>query len=44
MLTEAEEVFVKRNVRRPIGTIMLKGENIALIRCADASAQMQTDD
>ena len=31
ILTNAEEVTVKTNMRRKIGSILLKGENIALI-------------
>lgn len=31
ILTQAEEVYVKTNTKRPIGQILLKGENIALI-------------
>ena len=31
VLEEAVEVDMKRNIRRPIGRIVLKGDNIALI-------------
>ena len=31
VLDEAEEHHLKKNVRKPIGRIMLKGENISLI-------------
>ncbi|CAG9333754.1 unnamed protein product [Blepharisma stoltei] len=32
VLDDAVEVSVKRNSRRPIGRIMLKGDNLALVR------------
>jgi hypothetical protein len=31
VLEEAEEYYVKKNIRKPIGRIMLKGDNITLI-------------
>ncbi|KAF5306673.1 hypothetical protein FQR65_LT07228 [Abscondita terminalis] len=32
VLDDAEEYYVKKKTRRPLGRIMLKGENIALIQ------------
>ncbi|KAI1292832.1 putative small nuclear ribonucleoprotein E [Halotydeus destructor] len=37
VLEEAEEVYVKTKRRRNIGKILLKGENITLIRGTDLS-------
>ena len=34
VLEDAVEICVKRNTRRPLGTIMVKGDNLALIRNA----------
>ncbi|EDR28600.1 hypothetical protein ENUP19_0084G0015 [Entamoeba nuttalli] len=31
VLTDTEEVYLKTNTRRKIGTILLKGENISVI-------------
>lgn len=31
VLDEAEEYYMKKKVRRPVGKIMLKGDNITLI-------------
>ena len=31
LLEDAEEVYVKKGTRKPIGTIMLKGENVSVI-------------
>lgn len=32
VLDEAEEIHTKRKSRRPVGRVMLKGENISLMR------------
>lgn len=37
VLEDAEEVSVKRKTRKPLGTALLKGENVALICAAKAS-------
>lgn len=34
VLDDAEEIYVKTKVRKPIGRILLKGENITLIQSA----------
>lgn len=35
VLDDAEEYYVKTKRRRPVGKILLKGENITLIRSTD---------
>lgn len=37
VLDEAEELYVKRDQRRKLGRILMKGENIALIQAAATS-------
>jgi hypothetical protein len=34
VLDDAEEVYVKRRLRKPVGRILLKGDNITLISVA----------
>jgi small nuclear ribonucleoprotein E len=38
VLDEAEEIRLKANTRRPIGRIMLKGDNISVITPAELSS------
>ena len=38
VLEDAEEVYVKTKRRRPVGRILLKGENITLIRSTEEAA------
>lgn len=38
VLDEAEEIRLKANTRRPIGRIMLKGDNISVITPAEVSS------
>ena len=35
VLDEAEEFYPKKNIRRNIGRLMLKGDNITMIRKVD---------
>ena len=37
VLDEATEVHTKRNTSKPLGRIMLKGDNITLIQSKDGS-------
>jgi small nuclear ribonucleoprotein E len=38
VLDEAEEVGVKKSIRRPIGRILIKGDSVTLIQAAPAAA------
>eukprot|EP01070_Trichotokara_eunicae_P006854 Trichotokara_eunicae@DN5169_c0_g1_i3.p1 len=38
VLDEAEEIFIKKSTTNPLGKIMLKGDNVALIVPADPSS------
>jgi small nuclear ribonucleoprotein E len=37
VLDDAEEVSVKTGVRKPVGRILLKGDNITLLSAAEAA-------
>ena len=43
VLDDAEEVNVKRRTRKPVGRILLKGDNITLISIAGEDSGMAVD-